>query len=72
VQRSPDPSDGRYTLATLTDEGWDQLVAIAPGHVAAVRNLVIDPLSQQQLRQLGTITRRIAEAIDAAEAKGPG
>jgi DNA-binding MarR family transcriptional regulator len=67
VQRSPDPTDGRFTLATLTEQGWDELVATAPGHVEAVRRLVFDPLSRSQLRQLGSVTRRIASAIDAAE-----
>src|SRR4051812_2727733 len=35
VRRTPDPADGRYTLAILTDDGWDKVVASAPGHVAA-------------------------------------
>src|SRR5215831_383363 len=34
VRRTPDPADGRYTLAILTDTGWDTVVAAAPGHVA--------------------------------------
>src|SRR5262249_34212380 len=37
VRRTPDPTDGRYTLAVLTDSGWDKVVATAPGHVEAVR-----------------------------------
>src|SRR5689334_14211817 len=36
VQRAPDPDDGRYTVATLTEAGWDKVVASAPGHVEAV------------------------------------
>src|SRR5688572_13445457 len=40
VRRTPDPADGRYTLAILTDSGWDKVVATAPGHVAEVRRLV--------------------------------
>ena len=42
VRREPDPDDGRYTNAVLTDAGYDLVVAAAPGHVAAVRELVID------------------------------
>jgi len=64
VTRCADPSDGRYTLATLTDEGWAKVVATAPGHVAAVRRLVFDPLTDTQHRQLRSISRRITEAID--------
>ncbi|GGP14012.1 MarR family winged helix-turn-helix transcriptional regulator [Nonomuraea glycinis] len=64
VHRTPDPADGRYTLAVLTDDGWDKVVASAPGHVEAVRALVVDPLTRTQLRQLTEITRRINHAID--------
>src|SRR5882757_9790113 len=34
VRREPDPTDGRYTNAILTDAGYNHLVAAAPGHVA--------------------------------------
>lgn len=64
VRRTPDPDDGRYTLATLTDEGWDKVVATAPGHVEEVRRLVFDGLTRAQVRQVTEIGRRIVRAID--------
>lgn len=64
VRRTPDPTDGRYTLASLTDEGWAKIVETAPGHVEAVRNLVFDPLTQAQTRYLRDICRRITRAVD--------
>lgn len=64
VRRSPDPSDGRITLATLTEEGWEKVVQTAPGHVEAVRTLVFDPLTKPQVRQLTDIGQRIMRAID--------
>jgi DNA-binding MarR family transcriptional regulator len=64
VRRSTDPSDGRITLATLTDEGWEKITQTAPGHVEAVRSLVFDPLTKAQSRQLGSIGKRIMGAID--------
>ncbi|ABW13134.1 transcriptional regulator, MarR family [Parafrankia sp. EAN1pec] len=64
VRRTPDPTDGRYTLAILTDAGWEKIVATAPGHVDAVRALVFDPLTRAQQRQLGDIGRRIVRAVD--------
>ena len=64
VRRTPDPADGRYTLAGLTDEGWEKVVATAPGHVEEVRRLVFDPLTKAQQRQLGAAGRRIMAAID--------
>ncbi|MFV2017816.1 MarR family winged helix-turn-helix transcriptional regulator [Micromonospora sp. LOL_023] len=64
VSRAPDPTDGRYTLATLTDAGWEKLIATAPGHVAEVRRLVFDPMTKGQCRQLRDIGRRITTTID--------
>lgn len=60
LTRSADPDDGRATVATLTAAGHAKLVATAPGHVRTVRRLVFDPLTRQQVQQLG----RIAAAID--------
>ncbi|MGI5413930.1 MarR family winged helix-turn-helix transcriptional regulator [Streptomyces chartreusis] len=65
VQRRPDPSDGRATLATLTDDGMDKVTAAAPSHVDAVRRLVFDPLTKAQQRQLGAVSQRILGALDA-------
>jgi DNA-binding MarR family transcriptional regulator len=64
VTRKPDPTDGRYTLATLTDNGRAVLVEAAPGHVEAVNRLVFDVLTKTQARQLGIIAGRILNAID--------
>jgi DNA-binding MarR family transcriptional regulator len=63
IRRSPDPADGRFTLAILTDTGWDTVVAAAPGHVAEVHRLVFDPLTKAQQRQLRDIGQRILRAI---------
>jgi DNA-binding MarR family transcriptional regulator len=68
VRRTPDPCDGRYTLAILTDEGWDKVVETAPGHVEAVREYVFDPLTKAQQRQLREIGRRIVRAVDPSDA----
>jgi DNA-binding MarR family transcriptional regulator len=62
--RTPDPADGRYTLATLTDQGLAKVTEAAPGHVQEVRRLVFDPLTKTQSRQLREIGRRIMRAID--------
>ena len=64
VRRTPDPTDGRYTLAILTEVGWDKVVATAPGHVEAVRSYVFDPLTKAQQRQLRYIGRRVVRAVD--------
>ena len=64
VRRTPDPTDGRATLATLTDAGWEKVKASAPGHVEEVRTIVFDSLTRAQQRQLRDIGRRIMRAID--------
>ena len=64
VRRCTSSEDGRITVANLTDEGWEQLVAAAPGHVAAVRRLVIDALTPEQLAQLKAIGEQILQKVD--------
>ena len=59
LERFPCPEDGRATNARLTATGWDVVVAAAPGHVDAVRRLVLDPLTPAQVAQL----RRIGDAL---------
>jgi DNA-binding MarR family transcriptional regulator len=66
VRRQPDPTDGRFTMAILTDTGYSQLVASAPGHVAAVRQLVIDEFSAAELAQLRGMCERIAARVDTS------
>jgi DNA-binding MarR family transcriptional regulator len=66
VRREPDPADGRFTNAILTDSGLRTLADAAPGHVAHVRSLVIDVLSPEQLRRLGCAADRIMSRIDIA------
>ena len=59
VTRSPDPDDGRYTLATLTDTGYRLVVRAAPIHVRAVRELVLDSLTATDLRALTKIADKL-------------
>ena len=68
VRREPDPVDGRFTNAILTEYGARTLAEAAPGHVAHVRSLVIDALSAEQLRRLGRDAERILSRIGAARA----
>jgi DNA-binding MarR family transcriptional regulator len=67
VRREPDPADGRFTNAILTDEGFRTLAAAAPVHVAHVRSLVIDVLSPEQLRRMGLAADRIMSRIDTSK-----
>jgi DNA-binding MarR family transcriptional regulator len=68
VRREPDPADGRFTNAILTEQGLEALTKAAPAHVALVRSLVIDVLSPEQLRRLGRDADRIMSRIDTSGA----
>lgn len=64
VRRERSSDDGRGSVAVLTDEGWDVVVAIAPGHVAAVRRRVFDVLTPAQVRQLFEINAAVLASLD--------
>ncbi|GGL20784.1 MarR family transcriptional regulator [Sphaerisporangium melleum] len=64
VRREPCPDNGRYTNAVLTDAGWAQVVAAAPGHVRAVRHFIFDVLTADQVAEIPEIGRRVVERID--------
>lgn len=71
VERSECAEDRRGQLARLTDRGFAALAEAAPGHVEAVRSLLFDALTSEQVAQL----RAISEAVLAqagAEVPAPG
>jgi DNA-binding MarR family transcriptional regulator len=64
VERRPADDDGRITVASITDSGYEILVAAAPGHVATVREYVIDSLTPEQLAQLKVAADQILAKVD--------
>ena len=71
VRREVDPTDGRFTLAVLTDEGHALMARSTPAHHALVRELVFDSLTAAQVRQLAAISARISTAIDSTPPWAP-
>jgi DNA-binding MarR family transcriptional regulator len=63
IRREPDPTDGRFTRAILTETGYAKLVQSAPAHAATVRALVIDEFSAAELLQLREFSERIVARI---------
>jgi DNA-binding MarR family transcriptional regulator len=59
VTRSPDPDDGRYTLAHLTDDGYSLVARAAPIHLRSVRELVLDPLTATDTQALIRIAAKL-------------
>jgi DNA-binding MarR family transcriptional regulator len=64
LERFPCPQDRRATNARLTEAGWQKVRESAPGHVAAVRENVIDALSPAQITQLREIGDAILHRLD--------
>src|SRR3954468_3975785 len=64
VERFPCPEDRRATNVRLTETGWVKVVDTAPGHVANVRDHVIDVLTEEQTAQLAEIAGAILERVD--------
>lgn len=67
VRREPCVRDKRVFYAVLTDMGQAVLEEAAPGHVAHVRRLVFDQLSEDQVCQLAAITEQIAGGLGPGE-----
>ena len=63
LSRDPDPRDGRYTFALLTDTGRQRLEESAPSYVDTVRKFVFDRLTPTQTRQLGTVCQHILDGL---------
>jgi DNA-binding MarR family transcriptional regulator len=63
VRRRPCPSGPRAVYAVLTEAGWDVLKQAAPGHVAAVRELLIDVLTPQELTVLANGLGRVRDRM---------
>lgn len=52
----------RHNTVSLTDAGFEALAAAAPRHLADVRRLVVDPLTEADIRALARITLRLIAA----------
>ena len=72
LRREPDPRDGRSTVARLTDSGWEVVRAAAPGHVEAVRRLVIDGLTPAQMEALTAVSVAALTVYDMCKAVDRG
>jgi DNA-binding MarR family transcriptional regulator len=64
VQRVRCDADRRVQYARLTDAGFDTLAAVAPRHVAQVRELVFDRLDAQQVAVLAEVCTSVLEGIE--------
>lgn len=67
VDRETCPNDARGTNAILTDKGFDELEAAAPGHVDDVRRYLIDQIEPDELETFRAVFTRVEAALLAAD-----
>lgn len=67
VVRQPSAEDGRGLVATLTDEGFAQIVELAPRHASIVRHIMFDSLSAEQLAVFGDIFAQALQQLAGAD-----
>lgn len=65
LERRPHPRDARVTTAHLSDVGMETLVALAPGHVEAVRTKFLDALTERDVNDLARIGEKIVARLDS-------
>ncbi|MGO4587107.1 MarR family transcriptional regulator [Arthrobacter sp. 2RAF6] len=64
VEREAHPGDARVTVAHLTESGMDTIVSLAPGHVDAVRALMLDAMTDDDVADLARIGEKIVARLD--------
>lgn len=64
VLREASAEDGRGVELTLTPAGWEVLRALAPAHVASVRDHLIDVLTPEQLDVVGEAMRAVITDLE--------
>lgn len=66
VTRAPSPDDERVVTVTITDAGLALLGEVLPGHVAVVKELLLEPLSDGGVVQLAGLLRPVRDHMRAA------
>jgi DNA-binding MarR family transcriptional regulator len=64
IRRRPSTEDARVTLAEMTDQGMEEVIRIAPLHVASVRACLLDVLDDEDLEDIGRIGAKILGHLD--------
>jgi DNA-binding MarR family transcriptional regulator len=72
VRREECAEDSRGSEVVLTAEGRKVIEQAAPAHVEAVRRLMIDHLTPEQLEVLADIAEVVLAGLEAADGEGCG
>ena len=65
ITRVPSLDDERATLVSITEAGAALVGRVLPGHVEVIRRLLFEPLSGEDVKQLGDIMPRVRDHMRA-------
>ena len=65
MKRSPDPSDGRGSRVSLTEQGVQSQERVLDAFLAATRDLLA-PVSKSELAQTDRALQRLLETLEEA------
>lgn len=65
VRLRPDESDGRVSVAEITEAGREVVDAIAPDHARALREILFDHLTPEQVAGLADSMQAVGEKLGA-------
>jgi len=65
VRLRPDESDGRVSVAEITDEGRAVIAQIAPEHTKALREVLFDHLTPEQTAALADAMQSVGASLGA-------
>lgn len=68
VRRAANQQDRRVVVARLTDAGYEKVRQGAPRHVAHVREVIFDRLSDRQIDQIAEIGRALTQDVEVPHA----
>lgn len=66
VTREPSDQDERSVTVTISDAGRALVQAVLPGHIAVVRQQLLDPLTARDLTSLTSVLGRVRDRMRAA------
>lgn len=72
VRREACPDDRRALYAALTRDGFDRIAGVLPGHVALIQKWLVDPLPDDELRQLLAALRTVRDGAHPGARAGTG
>jgi DNA-binding MarR family transcriptional regulator len=65
ITRHPSSDDDRATVVTISPKGLTLVERVLPGHIQVNRRMLFDPLSEEDVHQLGDIMTRVRDHMRA-------